>query len=97
MTSKQALNDLIDEMKYTENDGKTLTSYDQKRVDAIMKDLEVLEILKKHLFIRIMDIPAFDGTYIVSLLDKEEQEWDYTCIFVSEEEKEKIKEWLNNE
>ena len=48
MTSKQALNDLIDEIKYTHNDGKTLTSYDQKRIDIIAKDLEVLDILKKY-------------------------------------------------
>lgn len=46
MTGKQALYDLIDEIKYTHNDGVSLTQFDQKRVDAIMKDLEVLEQIK---------------------------------------------------
>lgn len=93
MTSTQALYDLIDEIKYTHNDGVSLTPFDQKRIDIIAKDLEVLEILKKHLFIRIEDKP-FDGNYLVSLQEDEEDECDYTCIFVNEEEKEKIKDWL---
>lgn len=46
MTGKQALYDLIDEIKYTHNDGVSLTPFDQKRVDIIAKDLEVLEQIK---------------------------------------------------
>ena len=91
MTSKQALNKLSDYIGRL-GGGETL-----EEEEIISQDLEVLEILKKHLFIRIMDIPAFDGTYIVSLLDKEDRDWNYTCIFVSEEEKEILKEWLDNE
>lgn len=88
MTSKEALNKMSDYIGRL-GGGETL-----EEEEIISQALEVLEILKKYLFIRIMDIPAFDGTYIVSLLDKEDREWDYTCIFVNEEEKEKIKEWL---
>ena len=46
MNGKQALYDLIDEIKYTHNDGVSLTPFDQKRVDIIAKDLEVLKVLK---------------------------------------------------
>lgn len=46
MTGKEALLDLIDTIKYTHNDGKTLLPYDKTRTDAIMKDLEVLEFIK---------------------------------------------------
>ena len=63
---------------------------------SVEKDLKVLEILKKHLFIRIDDGPAFDNLYAVSLQEDEDQCCDYTVILVSEEEKEKIKEWLKN-
>lgn len=49
MNSKEALDQLIDEIKYTHNDGKTLTNYDAKLVKVIKKDLEVLEIIKNKL------------------------------------------------
>ena len=63
-----------------------------KAIDNVEKDLEVLEILKNHLFIRIED--ARDEIYAVILQENEEPQLGYTCIFVSKEEKEIIKEWL---
>lgn len=64
--------------------------------DTVLKDLEVLEILKKHLFIKIFDNkPAFDDLYRV-ILQEDEQDLNYTSIFVNEEEKEKISHWLKN-
>jgi len=64
------------------------------KVARIEQDLEILDILKKHLFIRIKDRPTFDGTYLVALQEDEEQEYDYTCMFVNGKEKDLIKEWL---
>lgn len=60
MTSKQALEDIIDEIKYTHNDGKTLTPFDQKRIDIIAKDLEVLEILKR--IVKVVDYSKYPIT-----------------------------------
>ena len=65
-------------------------------LEDIEKDLEVLDILKKYLFIRIEDKPSFNGLYLVALQEDARQICDYTCIFVNEEEKEIIKEWLEN-
>ena len=103
MTSKQAFEKIreIMEQYYHQfvKDNIKLETIEGYPINKIEKDLKVLEILKKHLFIRIDDKP-FDENYLVSLLDDEEREWDYTCIFVNEEEKDLIKEWLeenNNE
>ena len=52
MNSIEALNELIDEIKYTHNDGKTLTEYDAKLVEIIKKDLEALVVLKKYFRIK---------------------------------------------
>lgn len=92
MTSKQALNDLIDEIKYTHNDGKTLTSYDQKRVDVIKKDLEVLQELKKIL----LKADRIENHVINQDEDEVKYEVIDTILPVIYVEG-KIKEWLNNE
>ena len=88
MTSKEALNKLSDYIGRL-GGGETL-----EEEEIISQDLEVLDILKKHLYIKIDKRPTFDGNYCVALQEEEEQYCYYTCIFVNEEEKEKIKEWL---
>ena len=47
MTPLEALNDIIDELKWCCNDGKTLRKYDETRVKVIEKSLKVLEIIKR--------------------------------------------------
>lgn len=47
MTSKEALNNLIEELKWCCNDGKTLREYDKKMIEPIQRDLEILEQLKE--------------------------------------------------
>ena len=102
MTSKELLEHIKNapaikggDTRYT-NTSNSSSLYD-KDIEQIKTDLEVLEILKKHLYIKIDKRPTFDGNYCVALQEEEEQYCYYTCIFVNEEEKEKIKEWLGNE
>lgn len=45
MNSIEALNELIDEIKYTHSDGKTLTAYDAKLIKVIKEDLNALNII----------------------------------------------------
>lgn len=90
MTSKQALEEIIDEIKYTHNDGKTLTPFDKKRIDIIAKDLELLDILKG--IVKIVDCSKHPTT---SLNDQ--------LVILSGgaiksvEDYEKIKKWLEEE
>ena len=67
MNSIEALNELIDEIKYTHNDGKTLTEYDAKLVEIIKKDLEALVVLKKYFRIKIHDKNIFDRTWMIEV------------------------------
>lgn len=62
MTGKEALLDLIDTIKYTHNDGKTLLPYDKEITDAIMADLETLRIIKEHYHFSVVQ-KCFDGYY----------------------------------
>ena len=47
LTGKKALEELADEIKYTHNDGKTLTEYDSVLYEAILNDLNRLEKIEK--------------------------------------------------
>ena len=46
LSSKEALEKIVDEIKWTHNDGKTLTRFDKEQVDIIEKELNALEIIK---------------------------------------------------
>ena len=87
MTSKEALNDLIDEIKHTHNNGKTLTEYDQKRTDIIAKDLEVLEILRKNIDVDLLKANEKAPIVITILRCK-------PLTNTIDKEYEKVKEWL---
>lgn len=76
--------------------------------EIVEQDLEVLNIFKKYLFIKIIDKPSPDGTYPIHLYPihlkthlKENEEddnfIDYTTIFVSKEEKNLLKEYFKND
>ena len=101
MKSKEALEIL--EAYCTDYDSLNLNYEDEPPLDcedelnAIKKDLKVLEIFKKYLYIRVSEKPSFDDSYFVALQEDEEQECDYTCIFVNKEEKELLEEWLKND
>lgn len=62
----------------------------QESWDIIRKELEVLDILKRKLVIEI-------GKDLVNLKEDEEQKYDYTCIIVNQQEREVLKEWLEND
>ena len=68
----------------------------KKYYEEIKKDLEVLEIFKKHLKFKISDKPANDGSYII-FIDDFDDDYDYMCFAISKEEKDLLKEWLKNE
>lgn len=89
----ESINMLYDIVKhYTK--GKKIELDVANKVARIEQDLEILDILNKHLFIRIDDRPSFDGTYLVALEEDENSCCDYTGIFVNGKEKDLIKEWL---
>lgn len=94
MTSKEALEKLRRLAVDSESD---LTNFAIAReyTAIIEKDLKVLEIFKKHLTIEVEDKPSFNNLYIVRFKEDDE-ECDYTFIFVSKEEKELLMEYLKN-
>ena len=47
MTGKEALNNLIEELKWCCNDGIELTDYDKSMIEPIQRDLEELEHYRK--------------------------------------------------
>lgn len=65
------------------------------------KDLEILNILKKYLFIKIFDKPTYDGTYYIELKNQKIGYSDHIGSFVSihttEQEKNLLKEIENDE
>lgn len=95
MTSKEALNDLIDELKRCTVDGKKLSEYDKPRIKAIQKDLEVLEILKKHP--SLLCCFAYDGVYSWKNFNETYSDEDKEYIGATKKEFEKVKEWLEND
>ena len=66
----------------------------------ILKDLEILEILKKYLKIELDDTYSHNDKYPVDIKcynDTEEFDRDNTIIWVSKEERELLKEYLEND
>ena len=60
--------------------------------EEVEKDLEVLEILRKHLFINSWGEIAYDSKHHYQYINDEECK-----LFKPNEEDAKIKEWLENE
>lgn len=75
MTSKEALEDIIETLKWVCSDGKTLTDYDKREVDIIKKDLERLEKLEKAIEI-IKKMPV---TFICKTLQEYELIKEVLC------------------
>jgi len=104
MTNKEALNKMCVNCekglayKKVRCPFRSISSDYCEEYETIKKDLKVLNILKKYLFIKIDDEPlSVDGTYMITLKGDEDDPWDYNHLFVSKEEKELLKEWLKNE
>lgn len=81
MTSKEALNNLIEDLKWCWNDGVELTDYDKSVIEPIQKDLEILDILKP---------------ILKAVIELKGQNINVLDFHISDNAKEKIKEWLNN-
>ena len=95
MTSKEALLALYAfvAIQVPKEKMNTWTEY----LDAIKNDLEISNIFKKNLVIEIDDKPLWDGTYGIDLKEEDDDCLeDYTRIYVSEEEKDLLKEWAKN-
>ena len=88
LSSKEALEKIVDEIKWTHNDGKTLTRFDKEQVDIIEKELNALEIIKKYSFVFVEKGELKSGKYadIELLLDETD--------FENQEEYELLKEVL---
>ena len=83
----EALEKIVDEIKWTHNDGKTLTRFDKEQVDIIEKELKALEILKN----KKTDI---------NLLLNNGLDFYNSCFYprkLTQEEYELLKEVLENE
>ena len=95
MTSKESLERLLKVADYLEKSAAPdIADEIKKCVSNLESNSEVLEILKKHLTIEIDDKPIFNGTYAIGLKKDENDEWDYTIIYLTKEEKELLKKWL---
>lgn len=101
MTSKEALEELADEIKYTHNDGKTLTHYDSVRYNAIAKDLKKLDKLERAIKIivrkdvcptNLYSAIDYDKYKFAVEFDKIDKEW-----ILTKEEFELLKEVFGNE
>lgn len=91
MTS-EALKRLLKVADYLEKSSAPDIADEIKKCVSNIK--EVLDVFKKYLKIEINDKPIYDGSYMISL---ENDMNDYVLIFVTEKEKDLVKEWLNNE
>ena len=86
MNSWQALEEITDELKYVCNDGINLAKYDERRIQAIQKDLMILEIIRK--YCEVIELMDSDGNSIN----------DFTFYLrMSENRKEfdEVMEWFN--
>ena len=91
MTSKKLLTELFNEANRLSSEKPKYTTYNlYEMCEQIQKDLEVSEILKKYLFIvepdNEEDFKEFNRVDYLRLMD-----------FMTREEYEVIKEWLENE
>lgn len=90
MTSKERLEKVADYLE--KSAAPDIADEIKKCVSNIESDSEVLEIFKKYLTIEIDDKPIFNGTYSTGLKKDENDEWDYTIIYLTKEEKDLLKE-----
>lgn len=93
MTSKEAIKRLRQETCPC----TYISDFDKEEcLKIIEKDLEVLKIFKKHLKFKISDKSANGGSYII-FIDDFDDDYDYMCFAILEEEKDLLEEWLENE
>lgn len=71
MSGKEALNNLIEELKWCCNDGIELTDYDKSMIEPIQRDLEILDILKKSVDVKELKYKIVDA-YVNRKIEIEE-------------------------
>lgn len=71
MSGKEALNNLIEELKWCCNDGVELTDYDKSMIEPIQRDLEILDILKKSVDVKELKYKIVDA-YVNRKIEIEE-------------------------
>lgn len=86
MTSKEALSDLLNMADYCleEDERKQI----KKEYKIVLKDLEILEILKEHLYkhqTNAKDLLELRAIFDLEAIDEEERQ-----------ESQKVKEWIEN-
>lgn len=96
MTSKEALKKICIECEREMGKNRVACPFRSisneycNEYDKVANDLEALDILKRKLVIEI-------GRDLVNLKEDKEQECDYTCIIVNQQERELLKEMLEND
>lgn len=95
MTSKEALSKICNHIIKIDNEGfyETIGLQYADEYELIKQDLKALAIFKKHLKFKISDTPN-NGSYII-FIDDFDDDYDYMCFAISEEERTILKEWLN--
>lgn len=67
----------------------------ENSIETIEKDLEILNIFKKYLYIYISDTPvSYNNLYPIWLREKADDESSFIKIFVTEQEKDLLKEMI---
>ena len=87
MNGKEAINNLIEELKWCCNDGVELTDYDKAMIEPIQSDLFILEILKN--IIEIVENTTYTANpkYFIKIKQS---------VKLEEKTLELIKRWLEN-
>lgn len=89
----ESINMLYDIVKHYTKGNKIELDIANK-VARIEQDLEILDILKEHLYIQVINEKWKDKTYSIVIEGKGIEYNDYTYMYVNGKEKDLIKEWL---
>ena len=68
--------------------------------ENVLKDLEILELLKKNCFIKVWSSEEHNleaGHYYLVIQESKEEDLEYMSIPITKNDYQKIKEWLEND
>lgn len=86
LESLEIINSCLEELDYEHKEDTNIWRYD---LEVIKQDLEVLEILKKYLYIVEKQIPRTDDYFEILESDLDEMQDDENC-----DDFHKVKQWL---
>lgn len=86
MTSAEAFEKLVEELKWCCNDGVELTEYDKHILDPIAKDLFILQLIKPLIEIIENTKDTAGPRYYIKLRQD---------VFITDETRKMLKEWSN--